>query len=461
MYTTYRISTLGCKVNQQESETLAASFEALGFLPVRNGEAADVYVINSCTVTSMADSKTRQRISQARAANAGGLVCVVGCLPETSREAVLAMPEVDIVIGSLEKERTAEIVLEAIKTNDTNATGPAIFSDLHCESPESQNTFLTKSLAGHRQSADGAGQRANQRTRAFIKVEDGCDRYCAYCIVPYARGPVRSRPSEDVLTEAEGLLAAGYKELVLTGVNLAMYGRDNDKGGTTQQEPSPLCSQRVPSPLCSLVERICAIAADGEHRVRLGSLEPTVISAEETSRIAGIKGVCPQFHLSLQSGARKTLEEMGRPYTPEDYAEIVEALRRVDPLFSITTDVIVGFPGERGEDFEESLAFVKNIGFAGVHVFKYSKRPGTRAALMPSQIPEAVKNERSRRMLDAAEGGAARFAALNKGVSRRTLIFGPDKSGRFIRGLTDNGVDVLLPRNAGDYVPNSFIDVTL
>ena len=412
MRKTYKITTLGCKVNQQESEAIAADFDALGFTQARKGEAADICVINSCTVTSIADSKTRQRIRQARKANPDALVCVAGCLPEVDREKVSAMPEVDIVIGSLDKERAAEIIASSSREF-------LIGLSPLCDKPRGIPVL-------------------DARTRALIKVEDGCDRFCAYCIVPYARGPVRSRGIEEVVSEAKGLLDAGYKELVLTGVNLAMH-----------------------DDLYTLVESVCSVEKDAEYRVRLGSLEPNVISAGEAVRIAKIKGVCPQFHLSLQSGSKKTLKEMGRPYAPEDYSEIVKGLRGIDPLFSITTDVIVGFPGEGDDDFEESLDFVRNTGFARVHVFKYSKRQWTRAAEMAGQVPETVKNERSRKMIDAAEAGAERFLEQNQGKSRNTLIFGPDKNGRSMRGLTDNGIDVSLPYGTGNYKTNTLVDIKL
>ena len=442
MVKTYRITTLGCKVNQQESETLAAGFEKLSFVPARKGEPADICVINSCTVTSTADSKTRQRIRQARAANPEALVCVIGCLPEIAREAVEAMPEVDLVVGSLEKERAAALIMAAFAVEAPSA-------HCRCSTEDCVGEVFGNIRGSQCNSQSGSRLRADRRTRAMIKIEDGCDRFCSYCIVPYARGPVRSRPAEDVLSDAKELISAGYKELVLTGVNLALYGRDR------------LETQKEPSLLCSLVEQVCEIEVGIEYRVRLGSLEPTAISAEEAVRIAGIRGVCPQFHLSLQSGCEKTLKEMGRPYTPAGYTKIVQGLRALDPLFSITTDVIVGFPGESDEDFEESLEFVRSIGFSRAHVFKYSRRPGTRAAEMPGQVSETVKNERSRRMAEAAEESAARFLEKNKGVSRRTLIYGPDKSGRFIRGLTDNGIDVLLPKGTGDHTLNSLVSVTL
>ncbi|MCL2111956.1 MAG: tRNA (N(6)-L-threonylcarbamoyladenosine(37)-C(2))-methylthiotransferase MtaB [Clostridiales bacterium] len=413
----YRIVTLGCKVNQQESEGIAAGFRALGFEEAGRGERADVCVINSCTVTAAADSKTRQRIRQARAANPAALVCVVGCWPEVEREGALAMPEVDIVLGSADKGRTAEAAYAALMER-----GGALDAEQG------------------RSNAEMRKMNAN-RSRAFIKVQDGCDRFCAYCIVPYARGEIRSKAAAEVMAEAEGVLGAGYRELVLTGINLGLYGADGHDS------------------LHALVERVCTLGGGG-HRVRLGSLEPTVVDADEAVRIAGLRGVCPHFHLSLQSGCGRTLEAMGRPYTPEDYAGIVRALRGLDLLFSITTDVIVGFPGETDADFEESLGFVREMGFAGVHVFKYSKRPGTRAAGMDGQVPEAVKNERSKRMMEAAEDGAAQFLRQNAGQRREVLVFGPDKGGRHMRGITDNGIDVRLPADGG-HKANEFTAIAL
>ena len=419
---TFKISTLGCKVNQQESEKLATDFVARGFTPAGKDEKADICVINSCTVTSIADSKTRKQIRQARKENPGAFICVIGCIAETSREAVLAMPEVDIALGSFDKEQTAEIVAGTLGITGEQITGGSSYA-------------LGKTRGGD--------PFHSQRTRAFIKVEDGCDRFCAYCVIPYARGAVRSRTAEDVVTEARTLLEAGYKELVLTGINLALYGSGRPADG---------------SGLYALVKRLCALEAGEEFRVRLGSLEPTVIAEDTAIRIASIKGVCPQFHLSLQSGSEKTLKEMGRLYTPKGYADIVHALREIDPLFSITTDVIVGFPGESDADFEDSLEFVRSMEFAHVHVFKYSKRPGTLAAEMAGQIKEEVKNERRKRMMATAGASAGRFLELNKGHVRRTLIYGPEKSGRFVRGLTDNGIGILLKVKKGEYTVNSFID---
>ena len=305
-----------------------------------------------------------------------------------------------------------------------------------------------------------------QRTRALLKVVDGCDRFCAYCIIPYARGGVRSKPEAEILREAEGLVKAGYKELILTGINLPLYGQDrrteagllrytrNDGAGANDEAGAG-------NNLYKLVKKMCAISADREFRVRLGSLEPTVITAEDAEGLAGIKGVCPQFHLSLQSGCEKTLKSMGRNYTPEDFEAIVTSVRKIDPLFSITTDVIVGFPGETDADFEESAEFVRRIGFAKIHVFKYSKRPGTKAVEMTDQISEELKQYRGKVLAGISEKGKKDFIDKNIGNARRTLILGQGGKSKNIRGLTDNGIDINLPDDLCEFKKNEFYTIVL
>ena len=388
-------------------------FSAAGFLTAEGEEEADVCIINSCTVTSVADAKTRQKIRQARAQNPEALVCVIGCFPEVSRGEALGMPEVDIAIGSADKENTVEVVLREMRYR-----GSGGFVDTHLP----LRGVVKKEKKGGLQPAVYLG-----RTRAYIKVQDGCDRFCAYCVIPFARGAVWSKAAGDVLAEAAGLIEAGYRDVVLTGINLALYrdgdvdlyelvkrvcglgcgsGRQNDASWLAKRE----CAEAAPTDGGYRGKNVSVAINDegglrrpesGGVRVRLGSLEPTVIDAGYAARIAGIKGVFPELHLSLQSGSARTLEAMGRCYTPEDYAGIVSALRRVNPMFSVTTDVIVGFPGETEADFEESLEFVKSMGFARVHVFRYSKRPKTRAAELNGQVSEAEKKERCKRMINS------------------------------------------------------------
>ncbi|MDR3305199.1 MAG: tRNA (N(6)-L-threonylcarbamoyladenosine(37)-C(2))-methylthiotransferase MtaB [Clostridiales Family XIII bacterium] len=423
------IYTLGCKVNQQESASLARELGRMGFALVPPGSPADAYVINSCTVTRAADSRTRQRIRQARAHAPGAIIAVIGCYPQVAAEELARMDEVDLVVTSEEKERTAEILAAALTKRGRGA-------DL-VRSGEA----IPGALGG--------------RTRAYVKIEDGCDRNCAYCVIPLARGRVRSRLPEEVIRDVELLLENGYKELVVTGINMALYGRDlGMKDG-----------------LYSLLERLCAIGGRAdesgfrEYRLRLGSLEPTVIDAEAVSRIACLPRICPQFHLSLQSGCGRILRAMGRPYAPQDYHAILRALRGTDPRFAVTTDVIVGFPGETEEDFEESHAFVEQAEFARVHVFRYSRRPGTAAASMPDQVPAASAAERCRRMTATAKRSMSGYLEGCIGQVRRTLLFGPDKSGRGILGVTDTGIDVCVPLAMlpmpGAGAANAFVDLML
>jgi threonylcarbamoyladenosine tRNA methylthiotransferase MtaB len=292
---------------------------------------------------------------------------------------------------------------------------------------------------------------ASARTRAFLKLEDGCDQSCAYCIIPTARGPVRSKSPEDILAEASALLKAGYREIVLTGINLARYGADF---AAADQDAGTL-------PLYRLLKQLTGQDTAFEYRIRLGSLEPTVINAAEARQIAALPRICPHFHLSLQSGSDRTLERMGRHYSTTNYRNILLALRGIDPHFAITTDVIVGFPGETDEDFRESLAFLANAGFAKVHVFPYSARSGTRAANMPDQVPDSIKKIRTAAMIEAGNKAAALFLTHCSGETRRTLSFGPDKNGR-IRGLTDNGIDVRIPATSKKTpAENEFFDLSL
>ncbi|GHU61153.1 tRNA (N(6)-L-threonylcarbamoyladenosine(37)-C(2))- methylthiotransferase MtaB [Clostridia bacterium] len=421
--TTVSIATLGCKVNHQESEKLADDFNGLGFTIVEQNEPADICIINSCTVTSMADAKTRQRIRQARSKNPDAFVCVIGCMPEVSHDAVSAMEEVNLILGSAEKERTAALIVRQLA--------------------------MTRKELSPTTTATAAAPRYGGRTRAFLKAEDGCDRYCAYCIIPYARGPVRSKPADEIVSEATGLLSSGYREIILTGINLARYGADF----IAQAESDSL-------PLYKLLKQLTDLDRAREYRIRLGSLEPTVISAGEAHAIAALPRICPQFHLSLQSGSDRTLKAMERRYTAEDYLDIISALREIDPNFAVTTDVIVGFPGETDEDFSESLAFVERAGFAKVHIFPYSAREGTRAANLPGQIPESIKKARAAAMQEAGNRSAKSYLDGHIGQSRRTLALGPDKTGA-LRGLTDNGIDVRIPQKAYDFPHNEFFDLIL
>ncbi|MDR0852936.1 MAG: tRNA (N(6)-L-threonylcarbamoyladenosine(37)-C(2))-methylthiotransferase MtaB [Clostridiales Family XIII bacterium] len=413
-------ATLGCKVNQQETAAIIERFSELGFGVAADGEAADGYIINSCSVTSMADSKTRQRIRQAKRQNPDAVVAVIGCYVGVHEAEAEAMPEVDIVINSENKDEIVWRMAEALSPVGLTETGS--FTD----------ALQALDISSVVSAPEG-------RTRAYIKVEDGCDRFCSYCIIPIARGQVRSRPKAEIIGEVENLVRKGYKEIVITGINTALYGRDF---GAEDE-------------ILALISDISEI--DGDFRIRLGSLEPTVINAELARRLVKIPKLCPHLHLSLQSGSDRVLKEMGRKYSRQEYLDIVSVLRESDLNFAISTDIIVGFPGETDEDFQDSIDMVRQAKFSKVHVFKYSMRPGTKAAELTGQVPEEVKKKRSLTLTARAEEIANEFNLLSVGQARQTLILGVGNDGR-ARGITDNGIELVL---LGEYKENTFADIII
>ena len=352
---------LGCKVNSYELDLIRQEFLENGFLEADFDDEADVYVVNTCTVTGIAGKKSRQMLRRARRRNPDAVVIAVGCYVETEPEAMEEGRIADLLIGSRQKLKTFDIYREYME----GIQQPA--GEEEAPFPE-HGKVLSRP----------------ERTRADIKVQDGCDRFCTYCIIPYARGRITSRPAEDVTAELAALTAAGIREAVLSGIHIGSYGADMG-----------LDPRRA---LTDLI-RACA-AVDGIDRVRIGSIEPVFADRETVRELSGIRELCPHFHLSLQSGCDRTLRRMNRRYTAAQYRESAGFLREYFDRPALTTDVIVGFPGETEEDFEESLAFVEETGFYMVHVFKYSKRKGTPAASYPDQVPEEVKNKRSDILLD-------------------------------------------------------------
>jgi len=351
--------TLGCKVNQYETEAMREQMEREGFAPAGPGEPADIVVVNTCTVTAQSDQKARQALRRAKKENEGAVLVLTGCWPQAFPEEAGAFSDADVVLGTANRGMLLPRVMEYLETKQRV---------VDIAPHEKGERFERMSVAGMR-----------GRTRAYLKIEDGCDRFCSYCIIPYARGRVRSKPLGDIKLEAEALAGNGYKEIVLTGINLPAYGLD------------------LGLHLCDAVEAVCAV--EGICRVRLGSLEPEQLTPEVIARFAAQEKLCPQFHLSLQSGCAQTLGRMNRHYTPDEYRKIVDDLRAAFPGCAITTDVMVGFAGETETEFQESLEFVRETGFARVHVFAYSRRPGTRAYDAPGQVPNAVKEARSKEMI--------------------------------------------------------------
>ena len=375
-------TTLGCKVNQYETESLMELFAAEGFEIVEPNDFADVYVVNSCTVTASGDKKTRQLLRRLKKQNPAAIAALVGCFPQAFPDAAQQIPEADIIMGS--SNRAA--LLPAVK--QVLASGQRLVQILPHEKGEKFEHMAVSGLRG--------------RTRAFVKIEDGCERYCSYCIIPKARGPVRSNPLDEICRELRDLARAGYREVVLVGINLSSYGKD------------------LGLRLIDAVQAACRV--DGISRVRLGSLEPELLTAEDIRAMAAEEKFCPQFHLSLQSGCDKTLREMNRHYDTAEYARIVGDIRSVFENASITTDVMVGFAGESEEDFRQSLEFVQKIGFAKVHVFSYSRRPGTAADKRPGPVPASVKDARSHQMIRLTDQTRKEFLLGQLGRVEEVLV---------------------------------------
>lgn len=378
------LHNLGCKVNAYETEAMQELLEQNGYEIVPFKEGADVYVINTCTVTNMADRKSRQMLHRAKKMNPNAIVVAAGCYVQAQEEAGNVDECIDIVIGNNRKKDIIEILDEYYEEHPE--VKKAVIDINHTN--EYEYMHLSKTA---------------EHTRAYIKVQDGCNQFCTYCIIPFARGRVRSRAKEDVLKEVKQLAENGYKEVVLTGIHLSSYGVDLE--GET---------------LLSLI--LIVNEVEGIERIRLGSLEPRIITEEFVKTISGLKKMCPHFHLSLQSGCNATLKRMNRRYTAEEYYEKCQLLRKYFVNPALTTDVIVGFPGETEEEFEESRAFVDKVNFYETHIFKYSKRAGTKAAVMPDQIPEQKKTERSNLLLELDDQKRKAYEAAFVGQTVEVLM---------------------------------------
>lgn len=382
------LHNLGCKVNAYETEAVQQMLEECGYEIVPFHEYADIYIINTCSVTNMADRKSRQMLHRAKKQNPDAVVVAMGCYVQTAAEEVKKDIAVDIVIGNNKKHELPELLkkYEEEKKQGSKELEPAVI-DINEKGQPYEELFL-KSTAEH--------------TRAFIKVQDGCNQFCSYCIIPYARGRVRSRKTEDVLREVRHLAGQGYKEVVLTGIHLSSFGADT---GDT---------------LLNLIEEVHNV--EGIKRIRLGSLEPRIVTEEFAKCLAGMEKICPHFHLSLQSGCDATLKRMNRRYDTKEYANKCELLRKYFKHPAITTDVIVGFPGETEAEFETTRAFLENIHFYEMHIFKYSKRKGTKAAVMENQVPEEVKTARSAVLLELEKKMSGKFREEYLGKTEEVLL---------------------------------------
>lgn len=378
------LHNLGCKVNAYETEAMQHLLEEAGYEIVPFTQKADVYVINTCSVTNMADRKSRQMLHKAKKNNPDSIVVAAGCYVQTSEKEVLNDLSVDIVIGNDRKHDLVRL-LEEYSLDSVNDTVDDINDGKH----DFEELFIDQT---------------KEHTRAFIKVQDGCNQFCSYCIIPYARGRVRSRRFENVIAEVERLTANGFKEVVLTGIHLSSYGVDFEEA-------------------TGLLELIQAVnAVKGIERIRLGSLEPKIVTEHFASELSKLDKICPHFHLSLQSGCDATLKRMNRKYTTKEYERGCELLRKYFVHPAITTDVIVGFPGETEEEFEQTKAYLEHIHFYEMHIFKYSKRKGTRAAVMPDQIDEQIKAARSEKLIALGHDMSKEFRKFYIGKNEEVLF---------------------------------------
>ncbi len=392
---------LGCKVNQAESEAIAEAFADKGYEIKNIDEEADIYVINTCAVTNFGDKKSRQLLRKVKKLNPNAIVVASGCYAQVESDVVSAIDEVDIVIGTKGRQNIVDAVEKYIEDRQKVCLVGDIMHERDFE------PISVRKLAG--------------RVRAYIKIQDGCSQYCSYCIIPYARGPIRSRDEADILKEVENLALNGFKEVVLTGIHVASYGKDNHR-----------------TDLLSLIKRVNEI--DGIERIRLSSLEPNIVTENFARDLSLMPKVCRHFHLSLQSGCDKTLKAMNRRYDTQRYMDSVNIIRKYMPDSGITTDIIVGFPGETEEDFAQSCDFARKINFSKIHVFPYSPKKGTPAAAMKNQIPAEIKNKRSNELIKISDSMEYEF--IKKHIGKVLDVLFEKSENGFFEGHTSNYIHV-------------------
>ena len=425
-----RFVTLGCKVNQYETNAMAQKFLEKGYqiieeiTPENEDIKPDICIINTCTVTNMSDRKSRQMLRRMKEKNPETIVVAVGCYAQVAKEELAKIPEIDLVLGNNEKVEVVKHVEEYINNNINNV--------------ELDDVMYSKEFS------DFGDVTYTEKTRAVIKIQDGCDRFCSYCIIPYARGRVRSRKPESIISEITQIASKGIKEVVITGIHIASYGKD-----FAMSKDSKLTNYR----LIDLLEEINEI--QGIQRIRLGSIEPLLITVEFVERLKKLEKICHHFHLSLQSGCDETLKRMNRRYTTEQFKEIVRLLRNAYSDVNLTTDIIVGFPGETDEEFNKTYQFLKEIKFYKMHIFKYSPRKGTKAAVMPNQINGDIKEERSKKLIELSDRNEIEYNKSYNGKNVEVL-FEEEKDGMY-KGHTQNYIMVYC--QSKEKLDNKIIDV--
>ena len=425
-----RFVTLGCKVNQYETNAMAQKFLEKGYqiieeiTPENEDIKPDICIINTCTVTNMSDRKSRQMLRRMKEKNQSTIVVAVGCYAQVAKKELAKIPEIDLVLGNNEKVEIVKHVEEYINN--------------HINNVELDDVMYSKEFS------DFGDVTYTEKTRAVIKIQDGCDRFCSYCIIPYARGRVRSRKPENIISEITQIASKGIKEVVITGIHIASYGKD-----FAMSKDNKLTNYR----LIDLLEEINEI--QGIQRIRLGSIEPLLITVEFVERLKKLEKICHHFHLSLQSGCDETLKRMNRRYTTEQFKEIVRLLRNAYSDVNLTTDIIVGFPGETDEEFNKTYQFLKEIKFYKMHIFKYSPRKGTKAAVMPNQINGDIKEERSKKLIELSDRNEIEYnkSYIGKNVE---VLFEEEKDGMY-KGHTQNYIMVYC--QSKEKLDNKIIDV--
>ena len=408
------LHNLGCKVNSYELDVIQQNLVEKGCEIVPFNAEADIYIVNTCTVTNIADRKSRQMLHRAKAKNPLAVVVAVGCYVQTGKEDVVMDDCIDLAIGNNRKKNLPEILEEYLAKREEQMQDKTLEDTTIIDV---NNTYEYEEMTL---------KKTAEHTRAYIKIQDGCNQFCSYCIIPYARGRVRSRKMEDVLAEINGIVASGYQEIVLTGIHISSYGIDFEEEAWQQgRSVEKLKSEgrhdySGRSKLIDLLEKVQQI--EGLKRIRIGSLEPRIVTEEFAKRLAALDKVCPHFHLSLQSGSNATLKRMNRHYTAEEYYNSVETLRKYFDRPAITTDVIVGFPQETEAEFQETCEFLNKVQFFEMHIFKYSKRKGTVAANMPGQVPDSVKSERSNLLMEMEAAQSKEFRSFYIGKEAEVLF---------------------------------------
>lgn len=404
--------TLGCKVNQYETNAMAQEFIEKGYEVVEHAEVADIYVINTCTVTNMSDRKSRQMLRRVKELNKEAIIVACGCYVQVAKEEVEKIEEVDLILGNNEKKNIVELVEK--------------FQNEKIEKEKKSELEEVEDVMHKKEFVEFGDVIYTEKTRAVIKVQDGCDRFCSYCIIPYARGRVRSRKPENVISEIEKISKKGIKEVVITGIHIASYGKD------FKEEYR----------LIDLLEEINKI--EGIERIELGSIEPLLITEEFVRRLKKLEKICHHFHLSLQSGCNETLKRMNRRYSIEEFEEGVHLLRNAYPNVALTTDIIVGFPGETEEEFNITYQFLKRIKFYKTHIFKYSQRKGTRAAVMQNQVDGNIKEERSRKLIALSDENEREYNQKYIGKEVEVLFEEPhiENGKKYMKGHTTNYIVV-------------------